>query len=62
MKVLTIDGVLPDGNSLGKTYTFYQDFNVVTKGDPSGAAREFIEFVSSPEAMDVIRSMKHVRN
>lgn len=62
VKVLTIDGVLPDEKTLGKTYTFYQDYNVVTKGEPSGAAREFIEFVSSPEAMDVIRSMKHVRN
>ncbi|MBI5469228.1 MAG: hypothetical protein HY891_08865 [Deltaproteobacteria bacterium] len=30
--MLTIDWVLPDGNTLGKTYTFYQDFNVVTKG------------------------------
>lgn len=62
VKVLTIDGVLPDEQTLGKTYTFYQDYNIVTKGEPAGAVKEFIEFVSSPEAVDVIRSMKHVRN
>lgn len=62
VKVLTIDGVLPDEKTLSKTYTFYQDYNIVTKGEPQGAVKDFIEFVSSPEAGDIIRSMKHVRN
>lgn len=62
VKVLTIDGVLPDEQTLGKTYTFYQDYNIVTKGEPEGAVKDFIDFVSSPGANDVIRSMKHVRN
>ncbi|MBI5587328.1 MAG: substrate-binding domain-containing protein [Deltaproteobacteria bacterium] len=60
--VLTIDGALPDEKTLGKTYTFYQDYNIVTRGEPAGAAKEFIEFVSSPEASDVMKSMKHVSN
>lgn len=62
VKVLTIDGVLPDERTLGKTYTFYQDYNIVTKGEPGERVKGFIEFVSSPDASEVIKSMRHVRN
>jgi len=62
VKVLTIDGVLPNEQTLGVSYTFYQDYNVVTKGEPSGEVKQFVDFVSSPEAAEVLRSMKHQRN
>lgn len=60
VKVLRIDGVLPDENTMKSEYTFYQDFNVVTKGEPKGVVKEFINFAYSPEGMAVIKSMKHV--
>lgn len=62
LKVLTVDGVYPDENTLPAKYTFYQDYNVVTKGEPKGAVKDFIEFMATPEAKEIIKSMKHVTN
>lgn len=60
VKVISIDGVLPDENTMGKQYTFYQDYNIVTKGEPAGVVKDFIDFAGTPEGREVIKSMKHV--
>lgn len=60
VKVITVDGALPDERSLHKTYTFYQDFNVVTKGEPRGAIKDFIEFANSPQGKEAIKSVRHI--
>lgn len=60
VKVLTVDGVLPDETTLGKTYTFYQDYNIVTKGEPAGDAKALIEFASTNEGREIIKAMRHV--
>lgn len=61
VKVLKIDGVLPDEKTLStRAYTFYQDFNVVTLGEPGGSIKELIDFAYTPEGKDIIRSVKHI--
>ncbi|MEE9614657.1 MAG: substrate-binding domain-containing protein [Thermodesulfobacteriota bacterium] len=60
VKVLTIDGLLPTEETLPARYRFYQDYNVVTKGEPTGAVAEFIKFARGPEGKEVIRAIKHI--
>ncbi len=40
VKVLTVDGNLPDAKTFPAKYAFYEDYNMVTKGAPSGAVKE----------------------
>ena len=60
VKVLTIDGVLPDEKTLGTKYTYFENYNMITKGAPTGAVKEYIEFAQSPEGQRIQASMKHV--
>lgn len=61
VKVLTIDGYLPDENTFPAKYGFYQDYNVIVKGEPTGNTKAFIEFALSPEGQGVVASMKHIK-
>jgi phosphate transport system substrate-binding protein len=61
VKVLTIDGYLPDENAFPVKYGFYQDYNVITKGEPTGNVKAFIDFATGPEGQDIVASMKHIR-
>lgn len=61
VKVLTIDGYLPDENTFPVKYGFYQDYNVITKGEPAGNIKSFIDFAMSPEGQGIVASMKHIR-
>ncbi len=60
VKLLKVDGVLPDESTIGREYTFYQDFNIVTRGEPGGEAREFLEFIGSEEGTRIIKSLRHI--
>ena len=60
VKVLPIDGVLPDEITIPAKYTFYQDYNMVTQGKPAGAIKDFIEFSRSAEEKKIIESMRHI--
>lgn len=60
VKVLTIDGVLPDENTFPKQYGFYQDYNVVTHGAPAGMIRDFIQFSYTDEGKSIIKAMNHI--
>lgn len=61
VKVLKVDGILPDDETLSNgAYTFFEEYNIVTKGEPSGAARDLIDFARSEEGKKVIRGLKHV--
>ncbi len=60
VKVLKVDGLLPDEGTLPHRYTFYQDFNIVTPGEPVGKVKEFIEFAYSAEGRKIIQEMKHI--
>lgn len=61
VKVLTIDGYLPDEKTFPTKYGFYEDYNVITKGEPSGAVKDFINFALSPEGQGIVASMKHIQ-
>ncbi|OGQ44576.1 MAG: hypothetical protein A3A85_08345 [Deltaproteobacteria bacterium RIFCSPLOWO2_01_FULL_42_9] len=60
VKVLAIDGLLPDKKTLPVKYKFYQDYNVVTRWKPQGKVKEFIDFALSDEGISIIKSMKHI--
>lgn len=38
-----------------------QDYNVVTRDEPAGAAAGFVEFARTPRAAGVMEGMNHVR-
>lgn len=61
VKVLTIDGYLPDEKTFPAKYGFYQDYNVITKGEPSGNIKAFIDFALSQEGQSIVASVKHIR-
>lgn len=61
VKVITIDGILPDEKTFPVKYGFYQDYNVITKGEPAGNIKAFIDFAMSPEGQGIVVSMKHIK-
>lgn len=61
VKVITIDGYLPDENTFPAKYGFYQDYNVITKGEPAGSVKAFIDFALGTEGQDIVSSMKHIK-
>lgn len=60
VKVLTVDGNLPDAKSVPAKYAFYEDYNMVTKGEPSGAVKEYIDFALSDEGQKILALLKHI--
>ncbi|MDH4099204.1 MAG: substrate-binding domain-containing protein [Nitrospirota bacterium] len=60
VKVLTIDGMLPTPGLVPAKYRLYEDYNIITKGEPKGAASEFIKFALSPEGQKIAEGLKHI--
>lgn len=60
VKVLTIDGYLPDEKTFPAKYSFYEDYNVITKGEPSDTVKDFINFALSPEGQKIVAAIKHI--
>ena len=60
VKVLTIDGYLPDTKTFPAKYDFYQDYNVVTRADAKSDTKAFIDFALSPEGQEIVASLKHI--
>lgn len=55
VKVLRIEGQLPSRDNLaGQTYPLTQPMYLVTKGTPTGRARQFIDFVLSPAGQSIV--------
>lgn len=55
LKALAIDGVAPDAGTVASgKYRLVKDFAVVTKGEPQGAAKGFIDFVASAEGQKIM--------
>lgn len=61
VKVLTVDGYLPDEESFPSKYQFYQDYNVVTREDANDNTKAFVDFAQSPEGQGIVASLKHIR-
>ena len=60
VKVLTIDGNLPDSKTVPAKYDFYQNYNVVTMKDSSSDTKAFVDFALSPEGQEIVESLKHI--
>jgi len=58
---LKLDGVAPTAENIksGK-YRLVQGYRLVTKGNPGGAAKDFIDFVKGPGGTKIIESYKAV--
>ena len=51
IKVLSIDGKKPDDQS----YPYHQIFYMVTKGEPTGSVKAFVEFANSKKGRAIIK-------
>jgi len=55
VKGLKIGGTVPSAENIKNgSYTISRPFNIAVKGQPSGLAKEFIDFILSAEGQDVI--------
>lgn len=60
VKVVSVDGYLPDTKTFPAKYDFYQDYNVVTKAGASSDTKAFVDFALSPEGQEIVASLKHI--
>jgi phosphate transport system substrate-binding protein len=57
VKALEIDGITPSETTISDgSYTLQVPFEFLTKGEPQGVNKEFIDWVFSPEGQSIIRS------
>lgn len=57
MKALAINGMVPSPKTIGDgTYPWLKSFYLITKGESTGPARQFIEFVLSPRGRALLYS------
>lgn len=55
VKAIQIDGVDPTAENVQNgTYPFARPFNIATKGEPAGLAKDFIEFILSGDGQAVV--------
>lgn len=55
VKALKVDGVEPTiANARSGKYKYVRPFNMVTKGKPTGLAKEFLDFILSPEGQKIV--------
>lgn len=60
LKVLSVDGVFPTEVTVPDQYPYFEEYNFVTQGEPTGAVKALLDFARSDEGKSVIRSLKHV--
>ncbi len=55
LKVISVDGVMPTKNTIAnETYPIVRYLHIVTKGYPTGATLQFINYVKSPEGQAIL--------
>jgi phosphate transport system substrate-binding protein len=55
IKPLALSGIAPTLEAVkGNKYKYYNEIGFVTKGDPKGTAKRFVDFVSSPDGEKVL--------
>jgi phosphate transport system substrate-binding protein len=55
IKPLALSGVAPTLEAVkGNKYKYYNEIGLVTKGEPKGTAKRFVDFVSSPEGEKIL--------
>lgn len=57
VKALKVDGVSPTSENVKSgDYKMARPFNIATKGEPTGLAKDFIDFILSKEGQEVVSS------
>ena len=57
IKALSIDGIFPNFEKIAcGEYKLVRPFLMMTRGEPDGLTKEFIDYVSSPEAQKTLKS------
>ncbi len=57
VKAVNIDGVAPTyDNIANRTYKIQRDFYFITKGDPSGATSQFLNFTLGPDGQALLKA------
>ena len=61
IKVMAIDGALPSIKSVqGKSYPYARPTFYYTNGEPSGVAKEFLDFTISPAGQKIVQQVGFV--
>ena len=61
VKALTLDGVMPSKETvLTNKYAFCRPLYMFTNGEPTGATRDFIDFVTSKEGQKIVDEQGYV--
>lgn len=61
VKALKIDGVLPTKENVkNSAYSISRPFNIATKGDAKGLAKEFIDFIMSADGQKIVEANGYV--
>jgi phosphate transport system substrate-binding protein len=61
LHLVELDGVAPtEANVVNGTYGLSRPLEVVTKGEASGASKDFIEFLSGPEGQALVSKMDYI--
>lgn len=61
IKALKVDGVYPTEETIfNGTYPIQNPFLFLTKGEPEGVVKDFIDFCLSPEGQEIVKSEKVV--
>lgn len=62
VKIIKVDGVLPTPENIkAKRYKVSRQINLITKGPATGKAKEFIDFMLSPEGQAIVEKNGFVR-
>lgn len=61
VSVVSIDGVLPGMETLrNSTYPLIRPLYLLTRGDPQGLSRDFLDFVLSPDGQEIVRQQGYL--
>ena len=60
VKVLRIDGILPEKGAVPGRYPYYENYNIITMKNPEGAVKKFLAFAASEEGKQIMLAMRHI--
>ena len=62
VKALDIDGVAAtEANIRNETYSAWRYLNLLTRGEPSGLVKAWLDYIASPEGQDVVVSQGYLK-